>query len=330
MILIFSIQTDSSTCDVIDWLVSEKIDFVRINMDDYTIVNSVKIEINNNGNNIVLLYKDKKIDLEDVKGVWYRRGGSFNLSQSINWAELNISDIVKQELKLDLWNESKSLINFIHMCLKNKKNINNFFSSSPNKLLMLKEAVDCGLKIPKTIITSSKSDLIKFINECGNVITKGIDESLHFGDDENFYSVYTEEIVNLDVVPQKFFLSKFQQKINKVFEIRVFYFFKQFYSMAIFSQENEQTSTDFRKYDSQKPNRNIPYELPLKEKNKIIKLMKRMDLNCGSLDLIYDKDEEFIFLEINPVGQFGMMSTPCNYNLEKIIAEKLIEYEKNN
>lgn len=40
--------------------------------------------------------------------------------------------------------------------------------------------------------------------------------------------------------------------------------------------------------------------------------------------MIYNNDNDFVFLEINPVGQFGMTSNPCNYNLDKIIAEKLI------
>jgi hypothetical protein len=47
-------------------------------------------------------------------------------------------------------------------------------------------------------------------------------------------------------------------------------------------------------------------------------------MNCGSLDLIYSIDNEFVFLEVNPVGQFGMVSKPCNYNLEKILAKELL------
>ena len=31
-----------------------------------------------------------------------------------------------------------------------------------------------------------------------------------------------------------------------------------------------------------------------------------------------------VFLEVNPVGQFGMVSLPCNYQLEKRIAQYLI------
>lgn len=40
--------------------------------------------------------------------------------------------------------------------------------------------------------------------------------------------------------------------------------------------------------------------------------------------MVFTKKEEYIFLEVNPVGQFNMTSVPCNYNLEKIIAQKLV------
>ncbi|MCC6180667.1 MAG: hypothetical protein IT237_02420 [Bacteroidia bacterium] len=87
----------------------------------------------------------------------------------------------------------------------------------------------------------------------------------------------------------------------------------------------EQTEIDFRKYNSEFPNRTVPYELPSEVKQKILNLMKLADLNCASLDLILDEQLNHIFLEINPVGQFGMTSRPCNYYLEKVIANTLIQ-----
>jgi D-alanine-D-alanine ligase-like ATP-grasp enzyme len=51
--------------------------------------------------------------------------------------------------------------------------------------------------------------------------------------------------------------------------------------------------------------------------------MNKLDLNCGSIDMIVTPKNEYVFLEVNPVGQFGMVSYPCNYNLEKKIAEYL-------
>jgi glutathione synthase/RimK-type ligase-like ATP-grasp enzyme len=53
--------------------------------------------------------------------------------------------------------------------------------------------------------------------------------------------------------------------------------------------------------------------------------MADLGLETGSIDLIRTPDGRTVFLEINPVGQFGMISHPCNYNLERVVAEHLIE-----
>jgi hypothetical protein len=52
--------------------------------------------------------------------------------------------------------------------------------------------------------------------------------------------------------------------------------------------------------------------------------MESINLNTGSLDFIKSsKDSNYYFLEVNPSGQFGMTSNPCNYNLHEKIANYL-------
>jgi len=80
---------------------------------------------------------------------------------------------------------------------------------------------------------------------------------------------------------------------------------------------------DYRYYDDDQPNRNIPYQLPESVEQSIKQFMKSKNLNCGSLDFMYGTDDNYYFLEVNPVGQFGWVSTNCNYYLEKRIAERL-------
>jgi glutathione synthase/RimK-type ligase-like ATP-grasp enzyme len=93
--------------------------------------------------------------------------------------------------------------------------------------------------------------------------------------------------------------------------------------MAILSQNDEQTKIDFRHYNAQKPNRNVPYLLPEEISIKIDRLMKKLRLKTGSVDMIVTGADEFFFLEVNPVGQFLNVSHTCNYNLEKKVAAYL-------
>jgi glutathione synthase/RimK-type ligase-like ATP-grasp enzyme len=119
------------------------------------------------------------------------------------------------------------------------------------------------------------------------------------------------------------FPSLIQEYIEKEYEVRVFYLDGVCYSMAIFSQNDTQTSVDFRQYNRKKPNRNVPYHLPVSLQEKVEKIMTSLRLNTGSLDFIRSVNGEYFFLEINPAGQYGMMSQRCNYNLEKKVAEWL-------
>lgn len=218
--------------------------------------------------------------------------------------------------------------------MQDKYWLGNPFLGNINKIHQLRYARKHGIEIPPTIITSRKSELISFWKEYKDIIIKPLFNVRYLDMGNKHFTPFTqilkeETILELD----EFFMpSLIQKKIDKQFEIRSFFIEKDCYSMAIFSQEDEQTTVDFRRYNDVNPNRTIPYQLENALKEKLIKFMGKLNLNTGSIDLIFGNDQKFYFLEVNPVGQFGMTSFPCNYYLEKKIAEFLIlkdrEYER--
>jgi len=129
-------------------------------------------------------------------------------------------------------------------------------------------------------------------------------------------------------LPDVFYPSLFQEKIEKEYEVRSFYIDGRFYSMAIFSQNDKQTKDDFRKYNFQNMNRMVPYQLDKKTELNLHKVYSMLNLDTGSADFIKGKDGKYYFLEINPTGQFGFVSFYCNYNLEKIVAKHLIQLDE--
>ncbi len=205
-------------------------------------------------------------------------------------------------------------------------------SENVNKVDILKEAQRFGLNVPATLVTSSKETLQVFKEKYKFLITKCITDYRMLSHEGLYFELYKNEVSQFDVdkLPNTFFPALFQEKISKRYEIRTFYLDEVFYSMAIFSQSNSKTDIDFRRYDNDVPNRTVPYNLPIEIEKKIINLMKELNLNTGSIDLIRNHNGDYIFLEINPVGQFGMTSHPCNYNIEKKIAIHLknTNYEK--
>jgi len=322
MIIISSTTFDQSTNEVIDWLRYLNTEYTRINQDTKIKIN--KIELSND-NFILSFNADKKtINSKSISGYWYRRGTLGYLSHP----KLKLKNKkLRKEVQTHLDTELFELKNFFIKTLeKNNNKVGSFYLKSINKLETLLLAKELGFKIPETFVINSKTDLNQIK---GNLITKAIQETKSFNLNlesiKGIYALYTNEITDITNISQKFFPSKIQTNIKKKFEIRSFYFNGNIFSMAIFSQKDNQTKTDFRKYNYLKPNRNVPYQLPKIIEQKIILLMNHLNLNTGSLDIIKSVNNEFYFLEVNPIGQFGMVSHPCNYSLEKLIAKNLIK-----
>jgi ATP-GRASP peptide maturase of grasp-with-spasm system len=195
----------------------------------------------------------------------------------------------------------------------------------------LQYAAALGLKIPNTIVTNCKKDLFDFLLKEQEIIIKPLSDAFTLIiPNEISLLTYTSEISKekIEKMDDWFFTAMFQGLIKKKYEIRVFYLEPNFYSMAIFSQNDEKTTLDFRNYNDDKPNRNIPYKLPIFIEDKLRELMKKLNLQTGSIDLIKSYQNDYVFLEVNPVGQFGMTSKPCNYQIEKKIAQFLIQHDK--
>lgn len=123
-------------------------------------------------------------------------------------------------------------------------------------------------------------------------------------------------------LPENIFPSLFQEFVEKEFEVKTFVFGNMIWSMAFFST-SDKDKVDYRK-ENQTLNRRIPFKLPNEIERKILKLMRNLNLTVGTVDLIKSKNKKYYFLEINPVGQFNMVSMPCNYYIEKEIALNLI------
>lgn len=322
MILILSNDGDLS-CDIVErWLNSYKYPWIRLNAFDF-LNNDINIHINDTGQ-YVFKFGNEELQLENVNAVWYRKFGFFrdsNIYERLNKTskldESEINHIVK---------EFARVIDTILFALKNKNWLTNPFAANINKVEVLRMAKKCGLSIPETIVTNT----LKGINIADKYISKSIlDPTIVSWGEENKCMMYTSEIKVTDIqhLPERFLPSLLQKEIEKDFEIRTFYLDGEFYSMAIFSQQDQQTKLDFRKYNWDKPNRVVPCEIEDDTAQKIDILMKKLKLNCGSIDLIKGKDGITYFLEINPTGQFGMVDFPCNYKLHQKVAKKLIDLD---
>ncbi|MFW6273092.1 MAG: grasp-with-spasm system ATP-grasp peptide maturase [bacterium] len=315
--MIETISNDFTTLKVIEWM-----DYYNIKYYCITVEDTLDITLNQYNELMVIKIRDQKFSLNEITGYWFRRG-LFEVRMKQTSPFYNKDDefaIPAYNLSV---NEKNVALQYLHHLLGEKKSVNSFLYSNVNKLIALHEAKKLGLTVPMQLLTNSKKELLEFYNTCkGNVISKVCSPSGGFETANFNIGVYTEFLDEelISNMKNNFSPSFFQENINKQFEVRSFFLHGKFFSMAIFSQESEKTKIDFRNYDEEFPNRNVSFILPNAIEEQLRKLFNTLNLNSGSADLIYSTEGKYYFLEINPVGQFGMVSYPCNYFLEREIA----------
>ena len=314
--------TDGETLKVMDWLDHFGVPCLRLNGEDLP-ESAFAIDPEQPEASFLVSGHGKKVPLSDIRSVWFRRSAEMQLPDLDAIAEPELRRVVERHLRQELKGAGSGLGH----ALSHARWLSHPETAAPSKFNQLRLAKTLGIDIPDTLVTNQKTALLDFYDEHGEIIVKCITDPDVFPQDERVvFSTFTNifEKAHIDSLPERFFPVLVQKKIEKAWEIRSFYLDGACYSMAIFSQSNERTQLDFRHYDHQNPNRNLPFRLGEELENRISELMDALSLNTGSLDLIRGVDGRTYFLEVNPLGMFSMVSYPCNMNLEKKVAEFLV------
>src|SRR5262249_55239703 len=259
-------QIETSTEEVMDWLRSWKVPFIRINGSDIDSRGGPLISISNTGVKDRLTADDVTVDTDEIRVVWYRRWAYRNSYRSADLFRdhMHSTTINIYATFFHIFRELQGVSHFLFSRMASARWLSDPANASVNKLQALKLAAEMGLDIPETIVTTSMEEVRKFAARHGEIITKSISEMLMCNFDGKLYANYTSSVPEEFLVNEAWqgtFPSLFQEKLRKKYEIRIFYLDGECYSMAMFTQDNAMTQTDFRKYSYARPARNVPYRL---------------------------------------------------------------------
>lgn len=329
-IFILAEDGDTTVDEVMQWLeYAGRYEVVRINHNDrIRFLNICVGELHSDFE--IGINEQLYVRLSQIKAYWYRRG---ELSYQPVSADRSVMPSLARSINNYYIKEFEHSTDMLYFMLKSSVSlcINSFQDIYTNKLINLAFAREAGLQIPESIVSNQPDFIRAFFRKHPKCIIKPI--RYPKGDDrtaERFISysqaanlITQNEVEELLSSQKNFQPTHFQEYIEKEFEIRTFILNEQLFSMAIFSQQNERTKIDFRHYDSDKPNRNVPFQLPASLEKQLIHCCQLIGTNCGSIDILY-KNGAYYFLEINPVGQMQWLSHNCNYYIEKYIAKTLV------
>lgn len=193
-------------------------------------------------------------------------------------------------------------------------------------------AAEVGLQIPTTLYTTrlpAAQDFYQEHNE--SIIYKPFRAYRSVREDPRDQRTYatkllTNRVQASDLVEREDFMptpSIFQPYIEKQFELRIVVVGKQLFACAIHSQQSERSREDWRRYDFEHTPYE-PYTLPEEIAAKLLQLMERLGLVFGSIDMIVTPSGEYVFLEVNPNGQFDWIAQLAHLPIYEHLAAMLI------
>ena len=303
MILIITHKEDFTADFVIDKLNKREIKYYRFNCEDidkenylFEKQNGFQFQINN---------------LNSFHSVWFRR---------TKLPDLKIKDEAE---KLYLLGEYDALLSNLYSQLNVKKWLShpNDVYQAENKIFQIQVAQEIGFTIPDTIITNQHSVLKEFIDKHNrNVIVKPLSQG-RIKQVEGIKTIYTnrisEEIIN-NLASYSLTPSIYQEYIEKEYELRITVVGEKIFAAKVDSQKLDETKTDWRKQKIPFE----PYSLPLEVSKKCIALLCKLNLSFGAIDMIKSSKGNFVFLEINPNGQWAWLDMEAGLN----ISDEIINY----
>lgn len=191
-------------------------------------------------------------------------------------------------------------------------NSNDGMRMGERKLLQLRAAARCGLKFPKTLISNDTQEICAFIrNNDKPTVYKGFAQSKWWSGSQLAMSWATEVTENAipDSSVMRLTPGIFQEKINKKYELRITVMGKFFITVRLNSQNIIRARADWR---AAGPDLEIePDEIPDVVKELCLDLMSELNIVFGCFDFIVTPDDEYVFLEVNQMGQFLWIEEFC-------------------
>jgi glutathione synthase/RimK-type ligase-like ATP-grasp enzyme len=236
------------------------------------------------------LANGNSLDLSECRVVWWRRPQPFVLHPELTQPthrQFALSE--SHEAFAGLW----QALDAVWVNHPSKDEV------AHRKAYQLKVAQAVGFTIPKTLVSNDPTAVTDFIRALGqgNVIFKAFSATEQEWRETRLLKA--EEQALLENV--KYAPVIFQEYIEAVYDLRITVVGNDIFPAAIHSQETTY-KVDFRMDIAHARIEKVT--IPSDVNIKILELMKRLGLRYGAIDMRLSPKGHYVFLEINPAGQW--------------------------
>ncbi|MGC4234553.1 MAG: hypothetical protein QM594_16345 [Niabella sp.] len=316
-VLLITNKGDITTDFVVKSLRESQVPFYRLNTEDIGSVVILNFDLKRDFYSLTDLVLNITIDLTKIRSVYFRRP---ELPPSI--------DGLTSSEQLFVAGEFAESLEALYKILRNARWLNNVeaIRGAENKIYQLQVAKKIGFLLPDSIITTDIQEANKFYsrNERDCIIKPIRTGSVGINDTEegviftSLLKIQVEDLNRVSTCP-----TYLQKHIPKKGDIRVTIVGDELFAVMIHSQHSDDSKVDWRKSQSKLLHSHI--DLPKDIAEKCLQLTKKLSLNFGAIDLILTSDGEYVFLEINPNGQWAWIERLVSLPISKSITQFLIK-----
>lgn len=191
------------------------------------------------------------------------------------------------------------------------------------KPTQLVAAQRCGLKIPRSLISNDPAEILAFVQAAhGPVVYK------------TFNALVPTTLVTPDLLSDPEILrwtpGIYQHCVEKEHELRVTVVGRRLFVVRINSQQTVRGKVDWREaiWKPRGQAGDLTFDLavlPAPIKQACLRLMRSLGLAYGAIDLIVTPENEYVFLEVNPSGQFLWVDHEVGIPVLDALSEMLIQ-----
>lgn len=306
-VLVISDKYDFTTDFVCIELERRGVNYLRLNRDEF---HNYKIHIDTTNFDMYVTVGEYEyvVSEKHLKSIYYR---SPVFLREIHQTEYSIDEQLYKEQWMSF---VRNLLIFEDVIWVNNPEKT---YKAENKIVQLKYAKKIGFNIPYTIITNTTPELQK-----EKYVVKSLDTAFFRIDGKEGF-VYSNIIgkeklqkANLDWAPVII-----QDYIYPKIDIRVTVVGNDVFATNI-TIKGRGIDIDWRKVKDDVEFKTV--SLPIDVKNKCIKLVKALGLKFGAIDLLKTEEGDYIFLEINPTGEWAWLVHTTGQPIPQSIADALV------
>ncbi|WP_448624132.1 MvdC/MvdD family ATP grasp protein [Geodermatophilus sp. URMC 64] len=299
--LVITNDHDEHADAVIKELDRRAVPVFRFHPEGFTDTASISMEICNGRIDGEIRDARQRVVFHDICAAWYRRSRAL-------FAPLPSMNLLQGDLENFVRVQSSATLTALFGALQT------MWVGQPFKLrraevkpLQLAEASKAGLATPATLISNDPERAAGFVEALADTAcaVKPLIATRVDGEEGARLPLTT-------VLPRGHALDSvalspniFQPYIEKAYELRCVVMGEQIFTAKLDSQAHQSTRTDWRAGAVEEDD--VTYEafdLPERVEAGLHRLMRSFEINFASIDMIVTPDGEFVFLDLNPNGQW--------------------------